>query len=649
MKLVMPDGSVREFEDGLDGYGVSKTISTSLSKKAIAIKVNGELKDLSDPIEDHSVIQIITVDDEEGLDIMRHTLTAQVLARAVKELYPSAKLAIGPTIRDGFYYDIAFKEPLSIDDLEKIEAKMREIINGKNTITKKIYNKKDAIGLFDKKGEPYKVSIIDETEGSDAFQIYHQDGTDFIDLCRGPHLPSLSHIGEFKLTKVAGAYWRGDSDNEMLTRIYGTAWKNKKDLDTYLHRMEEAEKRDHRKLAREMDLFHFQHETPGQVFWHHKGWTIFLELENYIREKLKADGYEEVNTPRVVSKELFVKSGHWDKFGTDEMFVCEAYGDALFALKPMNCPCHVQIYNHSQRSYRDLPVRMSEFGNCYRQEARGALHGLLRVTSLTQDDAHIFCRNDQIKDEILKLNTLIKDIYTELGFPNFFVRFSDRPEQRVGSDEIWDLAENSLKEACADAGIEWQLNPGEGAFYGPKLEFVLSDAIGREWQCATIQLDFNLPERLDAKYTDSNGETQRPVMIHRALLGTLERFIGILIEHYAGNLPLWLSPTQMVITGITSDHEDYAREIAAKYEALGIRVKVDDRNEKVGYKIREHMSAKATFVAVVGDNERNDKTITIRRLGVNKQETYGVDEFADMMLTEIKNRDTGVVETSNDN
>ncbi len=634
MNIVLPDGAIKSFDgDTTTGMDVAKSIGSSLAKVALAVVVNGEQRDLCDPIADKSSVAIITKDSAEGLEIMRHTVTAQLLARAVKTLYPSAKLAIGPTIKDGFYYDIAFEKPLSSDDLGAIEKEMRRIAGSSAPINKKIYSKSEAIAMFKERDEPYKVDIIERAD-SDEFQIYHQGDTDFIDLCRGPHLPALTKVGAFKLLKIAGAYWRGDSNNEMLTRIYGTAWLNDKDLKDYLHRMEEAEKRDHRKIGGQMDLFHIQPESPGQVFWHDKGWTIFKEIENYIRGKLKNGGYQEVNTPRVVNKSLYVASGHWEKFGTDEMFVSEAY-DSLFALKPMNCPCHVQIFNHTPKSYRDLPVRMAEFGNCYRQEARGALHGLMRVSSMTQDDAHIFCRMDQIKDEVIELNKLIAEIYSDFGFEGYFVRFSDRPEQRVGSDEVWDAAEQGLKDACAHAGIEWQLNPGEGAFYGPKLEFVLTDAIGREWQCGTIQLDFNLPKRLDAFYINEHGDKENPVMIHRALIGTIERFMGILIEHYAGHFPLWLSPTQIVLTGITEKNNDYALSVMNKMRDNGIRAVCDTRNESLNYKIRDNLSNKVSMVGVVGDKETSDNTVTIRRLGENKQDTHNVDDLITSLKQEI--------------
>jgi threonyl-tRNA synthetase len=639
MRLVLPDGSVRETNQGSTGADIAMSISPHLAKASVAINVNGVQKDLSDPITENASISLITIKNEEGLEIMRHTVAAQVLGRALKNRYPGAKLAIGPTIKDGFYYDVLSPTPISASDLPAIEEEMSRIVETSATITKKLYNREQAIELFESRGEDYKVAIIKESNEGDTFQVYHQEGSDFIDLCRGPHLPSLASIGAFKLMKVAGAYWRGDSGNQMLTRVYGTAWRNNQELNDYIVRLNEAEKRDHRKLGQTMDLFHFQPETPGQVFWHNDGWTVFREVENYIRGKLRAHNYQEVNTPRLVHKSLFEQSGHWEKFGTDEMFVTKAYGDQTFALKPMNCPCHVQIFNHSSRSYRDLPIRMSEFGNCFRQERSSALHGLLRVASMAQDDAHIFCRMDQVKDEIINLNGLIKEMYAELGFKSFFVRFSDRPEQRVGDDSVWDAAEDALRDACKAADIEWVLNPGEGAFYGPKLEFVLRDAIGREWQCGTIQLDFNLPRRLNATYTDENNEKQYPVMIHRALVGTLERFVGILIEHFGGNFPLWLAPRQAVIVGVNDRNNEYVQHLNDRLRSSGIRSEVDTRNEKVSYKIREHMVSKVSFIGVIGDREEQNGTITVRRLGDGGQTiNYPVEEFQKRMSEEIRTR-----------
>ncbi len=636
VNIVLPDGSVRSYEGATTGMEVAADISKSLAKAAVAVKVNGEQKDLTDTINDNAEIQILTTKDDEGLEVMRHTVTAQLLARAVKNLYPEAKLAIGPTIKDGFYYDVATSEAISSDDLEKIEKEMRRIAEEGHDIVKKIVSKDEAIKIFEERGEDYKIEIINDA-GDDEFQLYFQNDTGFVDLCRGPHLNSLRKVGVFKLIKVAGAYWRGDSDKEMLTRIYGTAWASPKELKQYLFRMEEAEKRDHRKICQTMDLLHFQSEAPGQVFWHDKGWRMYRLLEDYIRGKLKVRNYQEVNTPRVINKSLFEQSGHWEKFGTGEMFVCEAY-DSLFALKPMNCPCHVQIYKNDLRSYRDLPIKMSEFGNCLRQEARGALHGLMRVTSMTQDDAHIFCTEDQIKDQVVELSELIAEIYSELGFNEFFVRFSDRPEKRVGEDALWDKAENALTEAAAEAGLECILNKGDGAFYGPKLEFVLTDAIGREWQCGTIQLDFNLPRRMDATYPDQNGEKQYPVMIHRALIGTLERFLGMFIENYAGNFPLWIAPHQLVISGVSEKHNDHAAKLVEKFVDAGITATLDDRNEKINYKIREAMNKKVIYVGIIGDREIEEGTITIRRLGSKDQTSWKVEDFLADMQNEISER-----------
>mgnify|MGYP001404782897 CR=1 FL=1 len=638
IKITLPDGSIREYEGVVvTGTQIAESIGAGLAKAALAVTVDGVQRDLSDPIKADAKVSIITVDSPEGLEIMRHTVAAQVLARAVKNLYPSAKLAIGPTIEDGFYYDVAFQEPISSDDLEKIEKEMRKIIETHASISKSINSKADTIAAFKERGEDYKVKIVEESEQKDGFQLYAQGDTGFVDLCRGPHVPTLKHIGAFKLTKLAGAYWRGDSNNEMLTRIYGTAWKNDKDLKEYLHRMEEAEKRDHRKIGKEMDLFHMQGEAPGQVFWHDGGWTIFKELEGYIRGKLRRHNYQEVNTPRLINKDLYIKSGHWGKFGENGIFTSNAY-EHEHALKPMNCPCHVEIFKNDGKSYRDLPIRMSEFGNCFRQEARGALHGLMRVTSMTQDDAHIFCTVEQIEQEVILLNDLIAEIYAELGFESYFVRFSDRPDARVGSDEIWDAAENGLKKACEAAGVDVVMNPGEGAFYGPKLEYVLKDCIGREWQCGTIQLDFNQPNRLGAFYVDVDGEKKHPVMIHRALLGSLERFIGILIEHYAGHLPLWLAPTQIVVSGIVEDHNPHVEKAYKRLKDAGFRVKADLRNEKINYKIREHMHAKVAMVGVIGEKEAAEDTITIRRLGAEGQKTYKMDEFIAMCHEEVKTK-----------
>ena len=589
MNITLPDGSVRELNEGSTGLDLALDIGPGLAKAAIAVSVNGEQKDLSDPINEDSEVSIITIDSSEGLEIMRHTLTAQVLARAVKNLYPGTKLAIGPTITDGFYYDFEFKNPISPDDLHKIEKEMKKIIDSKSSITKVLYSKEDAIEIFKKNNETYKESIIQESDQVDNFQLYYQDNNEFVDLCRGPHLPNLKQIGSFKLTKLAGAYWKGDSKNKMLTRIYGTAWKNDKDLNSYLHSIEEAEKRDHRKLGKEMKLFHFQEEAPGMVFWHPNGWTIYRLLQDYIRNKLQEYDYQEINTPQVVDRKLWEASGHWDKY-RENMFITEideehANEKRTNALKPMNCPCHVQVYNQGLKSYRDLPLRYAEFGSCHRYEASGTMHGLMRVRGFTQDDGHIFCTEEQIESETKLFIKLLSDIYKDLGFDKFDIKLSTRPETRVGSDEVWDRAENALESAIKKLGLPYEIQEGDGAFYGPKLDFVLTDAIGREWQCGTFQADFNLPDRLDAEFVGEDGQKHIPVMIHRAVLGSFERFIGVLIENYSGKLPFWLAPIQVAVATIISDVDDYAEEIIEAIENAGIRCHSDLRNEKISYKV----------------------------------------------------------------
>ena len=550
MNITLPDGSIRELKKGSTGLDLANDIGPGLAKAAIAVVVNGSQRDLCDPINDDSTVSILTIDSNEGLEIMRHTLTAQVLARAIKNLYPDSKLAIGPTIDDGFYYDFLTEKAVSSDDLPKIENEMRNIIASGDLINKSLNTKKEAIKLFKSKQENYKVDIINDSDQEDNFQIYQQGESDFIDLCKGPHLPNLKHIGAFKLTKIAGAYWRGDSDNEMLTRIYGTAWKSDKELNAYLHRLEEAEKRDHRKLAKEMNLFHFQEEAPGMVFWHPNGWTIYRALEDYMRDKLSGS-YQEIKTPQVVDRKLWEASGHWDKY-RENMFITEideehANEKRVNALKPMNCPCHVQVYNQGLKSYRDLPLRLAEFGSCHRYEASGTMHGLMRVRGFTQDDGHIFCTEAQIESETAIFIKLLSSIYKDLGFEEFSIKLSTRPEVRVGSDEVWDKAEAALENAITKLNLPFTIDEGDGAFYGPKLDFVLTDAIGREWQCGTFQADFNLPDRLDAEYIGEDGSKHHPVMIHRAILGSFERFIGVLIENYSGRLPLWLAPRQVVI------------------------------------------------------------------------------------------------------
>ena len=569
--ITLPDGSQKQAPVGISGLEIASMIGAGLAKAAIAFSVNGEQRDLSDIVNQDSDISIFTVDSDEGLEIMRHTVAAQVLARAIKNLYPSAKLAIGPTIDDGFYYDFLCDQTVSIDDLPKIEKEMEKIVASKDLIKKTIHSKDDAIKGFADLDESYKVKIIEDSGQESDFQIYNQGDSGFIDLCRGPHLPSLDKVGSFKLTKISGAYWKGDSNNEMLTRVYGTAWKNDKDLNKYLTLLEEAEKRDHRKLAKQMDLFHMQEEAPGMVFWHPKGWSIYIALQNYIRKKQIANGYDEINTPLVVDRKLWEASGHWDKY-RENMFITEideehANEKRVNALKPMNCPCHVQVYNHGLKSYRDLPIRLAEFGACHRYEASGTMHGLMRVRGFTQDDGHIFCTEDQIESETASFIALLSNIYTDLGFDTFDIKLSTRPEVRVGSDEVWDKAENALEAAIKKLDLPYSVEEGGGAFYGPKLDFVLTDAIGREWQCGTFQADFNLPERLDAEYVGEDGTKHRPVMMHRAILGSFERFLGVLIENYAGKLPLWLAPTQIVFMTVTDEVSDYASGLKAQCDA----------------------------------------------------------------------------------
>ena len=622
MNITLPDGSVRELKSGSSGLDLANDIGPGLAKAAIAVSVNGIQKDLCDPIVEDSNVSIITIDSDEGLEIMRHTLTAQVLARAVKNLYPDAKLAIGPTINDGFYYDFEFVESISPDDLEKIEKEMQKIINSKSAITKKLHSKKDALKVFVSIGETYKESIINESDQEDNFQLYYQENDEFVDLCRGPHLPSLKHIGAFKLTKLAGAYWKGDSKNKMLTRIYGTAWKNEKDLNAYLHSIEEAEKRDHRKIGKEMNLFHFQEEAPGMVFWHPNGWTVYRLLQDFMRDKLQEFDYQEINTPLVVDRKLWEASGHWDKY-RENMFITEideehANEKRTNALKPMNCPCHVQVYNQGLKSYRDLPVRYAEFGSCHRYEASGTMHGLMRVRGFTQDDGHIFCTEEQIELETKLFIELLSSTYKDLGFDKFDIKLSTRPEIRVGSDEVWDKAENALESAIKKLELPYEIEEGDGAFYGPKLDFVLTDAIGREWQCGTFQADFNLPDRLGAEYVGEDGQKHRPVMIHRAVLGSFERFIGVLIENYSGKLPFWLAPVQVAVATIISDVDDYASEIINQLEKMDIRCVKDFRNEKISYKVREHSAAKVPVIIAIGKREQESQTVSIRRIGSDK-------------------------------
>ena len=624
-KITFPDGRSQFFEQGVNGLTIAESISKSLIKEAVAVSINGMQKDLCDIINDDADIKIITRNSDEGLQIMRHTLTAQVLASAIKKLYPSSKLAIGPTIKDGFYYDVLFEKPISSEDFPVIEKEMNQIIKKGSVIKKFFKSKKEAIEMFKSEKEPYKVEIIEESDQEKDFQIYQQSESKFFDLCRGPHLPDLKFIGPFKLTKLAGAYWRGDSKNIMLQRIYGTAWSSEKDLKKYMIQLEEAEKRDHRRLGKELGFFHFQEQAAGSVFWHHKGWTLYRNIMNYIRMKLDSNGYKEVNTPQLVDRSLWENSGHWEKF-REQMFVSESE-DKTLAIKPMNCPCHVQIFRQGIKSYKDLPLRMSEFGCCHRNEPSGALHGLMRLRSFTQDDAHIFCTEEQIISETSNFCSLLMDVYKDFGFEDIKIKFSDRPSNRAGNDEVWDQAEKSLIDAVESAGYKYELNPGEGAFYGPKLEFVLRDAIGRDWQCGTLQVDFVLPERLDASYIGEDGQKHRPVMLHRAILGSFERFIGILIENYAGRLPAWLSPIQVAIATINSKCDKYANEIASELKKSEIRCVTDLRNEKLNFKVRELSLKKINFIVIVGEKEIENKNIVLRTLGTKDQQVLSLDEF----------------------
>ncbi|MFT4934415.1 MAG: threonyl-tRNA synthetase [Pseudoalteromonas distincta] len=624
IELVFPDGSKRPFEAGVTGRQIAAGISKSLEKKAVLVKLDGQLLDLERPLHASGAFQILTREDPEVLETIRHD-AAHVLAEAVQELFPGTQVTIGPSIEDGFYYDFARDEPFSLDDFEKIEAKMREIVERDEPIRRDVWDRNQAIEHFRGIGEAYKAEIIEDLPETEEISVYWQGA--WKDLCLGPHLPSTKHVGKaFKLTKLAGAYWRGDHRNAQLQRIYGTAWATEADLAAYLERVEEAERRDHRKIGKAMDLFHIQEEGKGMVFWHAKGWTLYREVEAYIRRRLTKDGYEEVKTPQILDRSLWEASGHWEKFGAN-MFVCETAEGESLAVKPMNCPGHVQIFNVGQKSYRDLPLRMAEFGACHRYEPSGALHGIMRVRGFTQDDAHIFCREDQVEDETKRFVRLLNSAYADFGLELHSVKLALRPDLRAGTDEVWDIAEQKLERAARAAvnmGVEYL--PGEGAFYGPKLEFHLRDAIGRTWQCGTLQLDFVLPERLEAEYVAEDGSKQRPVMLHRAIAGSMERFIGMLIENYAGAFPLWLAPTQVVVATITSDADGFAREAALKLRAAGLRVETDLRNEKINYKIREHSLTKTPVIAVVGRREAEEGKVALRRLGSQGQEILTLEE-----------------------
>ncbi len=635
IKITFPDGRKQDFKYGTTGYDIAKSISPSLLKKAIAIEIDGSEQDLCENISCDANISILTLNDNKGLNIMRHTLTAQVLAKALKNLYPNVKLAIGPVIENGFYYDFELDKSITIQDLPMIEKEMKKIISSGNEIEKKYLSKEKVTDLFRNKNETYKIDIIEKSEQQGNFSTYYQKNTDFVDLCYGPHLPSLKHIGPFKLTKVAGAYWKGDSKNKMLQRIYGTAWKNQDDLKKYLNMLEEAEKRDHRALGKQLDLFHFQEEAPGAVFWHPKGWTIFQNLINYMRKKQDEAGYLEINTPEILDKSLWQRSGHLEKFG-DNMFTTITEDKKEYAIKPMNCPGGIQVFRQGLRSYRELPYKIAEFGKVHRYEPSGALHGLMRVRAFTQDDAHIFCTEQQIEEECIKLCNLITNIYKDFGFDQIVIKYSDRPEKRVGSDIVWNKSEKALLNTIKSLNVPYEVNSGEGAFYGPKLEFVLRDAIGRDWQCGTVQIDLNLPERLDCNFINSEGNKERPVMIHRALFGSLERFIGILIEHYSGNLPLWLCPVKAVIATVTEKCNDFAKNVFDLLNNNNIKTEIDLRNEKIGYKVREHSHSKIPIIIIIGEKEKIHNAVSVRKLGSKNVETFLLEDFIKITKNQIK-------------
>lgn len=629
LNITLPDGSVRQYESPVTVAQIAASVGAGLAKAAVAGKVNGKLVDACDPITEDSTVQIITPKDREGVEIIRHSC-AHLVGHAVKQLYPNAKMVIGPVIEEGFYYDIATEKPFTPEDVAAIEARMKELIAQDYDVIKIMTPRAEAVKIFQDRGEEYKLRLIDDMPEVEAMGMYHHQ--EYVDMCRGPHVPNTRFLKNFKLTKLAGAYWRGDSNNEMLQRIYGTAWATKDELKAYIRRIEEAEKRDHRKLGKQLDLFHLQDEAPGMVFWHPKGWALWQTVEQHMRKELNAAGYKEVKTPQIMDKTFWEKSGHWENY-KDNMFVTSSE-KREYAVKPMNCPGHVQIFNNGLRSYRDLPMRLAEFGSCHRNEPSGALHGLMRVRGFVQDDAHIFCTEDQIVSEARAFNELLVRIYKQFGFHDVSVKLSLRPEKRAGSDEVWDKAEQGLREALTACGVEWDELPGEGAFYGPKIEYHVKDALGRSWQCGTLQLDFVLPERLNAEYVTENNDRARPVMLHRAILGSLERFIGILIENHAGSFPLWLAPVQMVIMNITENQADYCREVAARLQAAGFRVELDLRNEKIGYKIRDNSQYRFPYQIVVGDKEKQENKVAVRR----KAEDLGsldLDDFIAQLQQEI--------------
>ncbi|WP_423820969.1 threonine--tRNA ligase [Salinisphaera sp. SPP-AMP-43] len=631
--ITLPDGSVKQFDHPVTGMQVAESIGAGLAKATLAARIDGELADACVPIDHDARIELVTAKEQDGLDIIRHSC-AHLLGQALKTLYPDVKMAIGPVIEDGFYYDINIGRTLTPEDLEAIEARMHELAKRDHEVIREVVTRDRALATFVDRDEPYKQEIVREIPEDETIALYHHE--DYVDMCKGPHVPNSRHLRHFKLMSLAGAYWRGDSDNEMLTRIYGTAWASEKDLKAHLAFLEEAKKRDHRLIARKQDLFHIQEEAPGMIFWHDRGWQIYLQITDYIRARLDREGYKEVHTPSLIDLSLWEKSGHAEKF-SDDMFITGSE-DRQFAVKPMNCPAHVQIYNRGLKSYRDLPLRLAEFGSCHRNEASGTLHGLMRVRGFTQDDAHIFCTESQIGEEVSKFTDLLYEVYADFGFDEVLIKLSTRPEKRVGSDEIWDKSEAALQRCLEDKGLDFELQPGEGAFYGPKIEFSLRDCLNRVWQLGTVQLDFSMPQRLGAEYVDENGDRQVPVMLHRAILGSMERFIGILIEHHAGSMPVWLSPVQAVILNITDAQADYAVELANTLRDAGLRADTDLRNEKVGYKIREHTMQRVPYLLVVGDREKADGAVAVRTREGEDLGPMLVADFVERATTQIKNR-----------
>jgi threonyl-tRNA synthetase len=639
ISVTLPDGSQRQFDHPVSIHDIAYDIGAGLARAALAGKVNGKLVDTSHTIDKDAEVAIVTERDEEGLEIIRHS-TSHLMAQAVKQLYPEAQVTIGPVIDDGFYYDFSYPEGFTPDDLDKIQKRMEEIVKQDLPVAREEITRDQGIEMFRDMGEIYKAEILEDIPKDEVLSVYRQG--DFVDLCRGPHVPSTGKLKAFKLMKLAGAYWRGNSDNEMLQRVYGTAWQDKKALKQYLHRLEEAEKRDHRKIAKNLDLFHLQEEAAGMIFWHDNGWRIYRVVENYIRDVLRDNGYQEVRTPQVVDRSLWEKSGHWDKFG--DMIFSTHSESRDYAVKPMNCPCHIQIFNQGLKSYRDLPLRMAEFGSCHRNEPSGTLHGLMRLRGFTQDDAHIFCTEDQIQSEVATFIELLHDVYADFGFNEIIVKLSTRPENRVGSDEVWDKAEHALEQALNAAELDWDLQPGEGAFYGPKIEFSLKDCLGRVWQCGTIQVDFSMPGRLDANYVADDGSKQVPVMLHRAILGSLERFIGILIEEYAGAFPTWLAPKQAVVMGISDKQADYVQEVAQNLQKQGFRVDTDLRNEKIGFKIREHTLRRVPYLLVVGEREEQNQAVAVRTRKGEDLGAMALEDFSTMLQEDVARRGRIILE-----